>query len=168
MIKLSIITINYNDASGLKKTLDSVAAQSYANIQHVIIDGGSPDNSKDVIIEYAEKTKNPQHDVLWISEPDKGIYNAMNKGIKMATGEYIQILNSGDLLVGADVTERMFTAMHQVKTQQHQQQDINNDSVAEQHITSHLSPLTSNLYPTVLFLLRLRDCLCISPVTDLA
>ena len=145
MIKLSIITINYNDASGLKKTLDSVAAQSYANIQHVIIDGGSPDNSKDVIIEYAEKTKNPQHDVLWISEPDKGIYNAMNKGIKMATGEYIQILNSGDLLVGADVTERMFTAMHQVKTQQHQQQDINNDSVAEQHITSHLSPLTSHL-----------------------
>lgn len=68
-MQFSIITINYNDARGLKKTLESVAAQSYANIQHVIIDGNSCDASKDIIIDYAENTKNPNHEILWISEP---------------------------------------------------------------------------------------------------
>ena len=138
MIKLSIITINYNNAEGLRKTLASVAAQTYPNIEHIIIDGNSTDGSVDIIREYVDnqaigyrleakgketsKTETsastpytlhstPPKRVLWISEPDKGIYNAMNKGIKMATGDYIQILNSGDLLVGADVTERMFQAI---------------------------------------------------------
>ena len=113
MIKLSIITINYNDATGLKKTLDSVAAQTYANIQYVIVDGNSSDNSKNIILDYAEKTKNLNHEILWISEPDKGIYNAMNKGIRMATGDYIQILNSGDLLASNNVTERMVCQLSQ-------------------------------------------------------
>ena len=112
-MKLSIITINYNNAEGLCKTLASVAAQSYANIQHVIIDGNSSDTSKDVIIDYAENTKNPNHEILWVSEKDKGIYNAMNKGIEMATGDYIQILNSGDILAGEDVTEKMVCQLNQ-------------------------------------------------------
>ena len=112
-MKLSIITINYNNAEGLRKTLASVAAQSYANIQHVIIDGNSSDTSKDVIIDYAENTKNPNHEILWVSEKDKGIYNAMNKGIEMATGDYIQILNSGDILAGEDVTEKMVCQLNQ-------------------------------------------------------
>lgn len=131
-MQLSIITINYNNAEGLSKTLASVAAQSYANIQHVIVDGNSSDTSKDIIINYAENTKNPNHEILWVSEPDKGIYNAMNKGIEIALGrrivksfnsfelvedknkgnsissqEYIQILNSGDLLAAPDVTDKM-------------------------------------------------------------
>ena len=138
-MKLSIITINYNDATGLKKTLESVAAQTYPNIEHIIVDGGSTDGSVEIIREYADKqakgerleakgTENnsadpnastaytihhtpTKHTVLWISEPDKGIYNAMNKGIKMATGEYIEILNSGDILAAPDVTERMMAAL---------------------------------------------------------
>ena len=88
-MKLSIITINYNNAEGLRKTLASVAAQSYAKIQHVIVDGNSSDASKDIIIDYAENTKNPNHEIIWISEPDKGIYNAMNKGIAIALGRRI-------------------------------------------------------------------------------
>ena len=138
MIRLSIITINYNNAEGLRKTLASVVAQTYPNIEHIIVDGNSTDNSVDVIREYAEQVKGERlevkgqenskadtqastlytirhtptkHNVLWVSEPDKGIYNAMNKGIRMATGEYIQILNSGDILAADDVTERMFQAM---------------------------------------------------------
>ena len=140
MIKLSIITINYNDADGLKKTLESVAAQTYPNIEHIIVDGNSTDNSVDVIREY-ESTLASSHSTFasslkWLSEPDKGIYNAMNKGIEIALGkrvvnddhtssplasslsplaskEYIQILNSGDILAAPDVTERMVVALQQ-------------------------------------------------------
>lgn len=155
-MQLSIITINYNNAEGLRKTLASVAAQTYANIQHVIVDGNSTDASKDIIIDYAENTKNPNHEILWVSEPDKGIYNAMNKGIEIALGkrvvnddhtssplasslsplaskEYIQILNSGDILAAPDVTERMMAALEEIVKQQHQQQNTNNHSVMEQH-----------------------------------
>ena len=116
-MKLSIITINYNNAEGLRKTLASVAAQSYPNIEHIIVDGGSTDGSVDVIREY-ESTLTSRLSpfasrLKWLSEPDKGIYNAMNKGIEMATGEYIQILNSGDILAADDVTERMMVALTQ-------------------------------------------------------
>lgn len=136
-MKLSIITINYNNAEGLRKTLASVAAQTYPNIEHIIVDGGSTDNSVEVLETYkptpspflkegeidaslkscAEGNKedyphqNPVHKVIWVYEKDKGIYNAMNKGIKMATGEYIEILNSGDILAAHDVTERMMAAL---------------------------------------------------------
>lgn len=131
-MKLSIITINYNNAEGLRKTLASVASQTYADIEHIIVDGGSTDKSVKIIREYADNQVKGEengkadipastlytlhhtpsaHVVRWISEPDKGIYNAMNKGIRMATGEYIEILNSGDILAADDVTERMFQAM---------------------------------------------------------
>ena len=192
MIKLSIITINYNDAEGLRKTLASVAAQTYPHIQHIIVDGGSTDGSVEIIREYADNqakgerlevkgTGNevkgerlevkgeengeadtpastlytlhstpteistpiytnlhnstpPTHIVRWISEKDTGIYNAMNKGLEIALGrrivnedhtscliassphrliasDYIQILNSGDMLAAPDVTERMMAAL---------------------------------------------------------
>lgn len=107
---LSIITINFNNADGLRKTIASVASQTYRNIEHIIIDGGSTDDSVDVIKEYANNEKcgmSRAKSVIWLSEPDKGIYNAMNKGIKKTTGDYIQILNSGDILATSDVTERM-------------------------------------------------------------
>ena len=181
-MKLSIITINYNNAEGLRKTLASVASQTYADIEHIIVDGGSTDGSVEIIEAYAsdvarkasgcvpqggegcyaavegqdstpangaqplaaQDSTSPKatqpHKVTWISEPDKGIYNAMNKGIEIALGrrvvndnhtsspiannqllialtDYIQILNSGDILAADDVTERMMAALktHQCK-----------------------------------------------------
>lgn len=109
-MKLSIITINRNNAEGLRRTLESVAVQTYRDIEHIIIDGASTDESVAVIKEYASfpVTHHPSPiTYIWTSEPDKGIYNAINKGIQKATGDYIQILNSGDVLAAADVTERM-------------------------------------------------------------
>lgn len=92
---LSIITINRNNAEGLKKTLESVASQTCRDFEHIIIDGASTDGSVDVIKEYVASPsgKNVSY---WISEPDSGIYNAMNKGIRKASGDYIALLNSGD------------------------------------------------------------------------
>ena len=136
-MQLSIITINYNNAEGLRKTLASVAAQTYPNIEHIIVDGNSTDESVDVIREYestlASSLSPFASRLKWLSEPDKGIYNAMNKGIRMATGEYIQILNSGDILATDDVTERMMAALKENVKQQHQQHNTNNHSVMEQH-----------------------------------
>lgn len=101
MPKLSIITINYNNAAGLAKTIQSVVAQTSPDIEYIVIDGGSTDGSVDVIRQ--------QEPVItyWVSEPDRGIYHAMNKGIGRATGDYCQFLNSGDYLLAPDVTERM-------------------------------------------------------------
>lgn len=110
-MKLSIITINYNNAEGLRRTLASVTAQTYRDLEHIIIDGGSTDDSVDVIKEYMSLNPNKdpffKHAIKWISEKDNGIYNGMNKGLRMATGSYIEILNSGDVLAAPDVTERM-------------------------------------------------------------
>ena len=113
---LSIITINYNNAEGLRKTLASVASQTYPHIEHIIVDGGSTDNSVEVIREYESTLALSPHRLIasrlkWLSEKDSGIYNAMNKGIRMATGEYCQFLNSGDMLAADDVTERMMAAL---------------------------------------------------------
>ena len=114
-MKLSIVTINYNNVEGLKKTLTSVAEQTYRDIEHIIVDGGSTDGSVDVIREYEQQLRLAQSaiNILWISERDKGIYNAMNKGIRKATGDYCQFLNSGDSLAAPDVTEQMINAMEE-------------------------------------------------------
>jgi glycosyltransferase involved in cell wall biosynthesis len=179
-MKLSIVTINYNNAEGLRRTLDSVAAQTYRDIEHIIIDGGSDDGSTDIIKEYVQRVSSEdrkENSVAWVSEKDNGIYNAMNKGIEIALGrrvvnsfnrselvedkhgeadrpeqsgvenkdieialgrrivntdyttssnslnvnrstlnesqsDYIQILNSGDILAADDVSERMVNALH--------------------------------------------------------
>jgi glycosyltransferase involved in cell wall biosynthesis len=100
---LSIITINYNNAEGLRKTLASVADQTSPDFEYLVIDGGSTDGSVEVIKDYADRI------TYWVSEPDRGIYHAMNKGIVQAKGEYCQFLNSGDYLLAPDVTERMLT-----------------------------------------------------------
>lgn len=107
---LSIITINRNNAAGLEKTMASVLVQTYTDFEYVVVDGASTDESVDVIRRFAPQFGDR---IKWVSEPDKGIYNAMNKGIRMASGEYIEILNSGDILAAPDVTERMITALVQ-------------------------------------------------------
>lgn len=101
-IKLSIITVNLNNAAGLSKTLESVAAQTFKNYEHIIIDGGSTDGSVDIIKDYERKYNGVPGHLYWVSEPDKGIYNAMNKGIKVASGEYLEFLNSGDYYFSKD------------------------------------------------------------------
>ena len=108
-MKLSIVTINRNNAAGLEKTMQSVASQSFRDFEYVIVDGASTDNSVEVI----RKLEAEFDHLKWVSEPDTGIYNAMNKGIRMATGEYVQILNSADCLAAEDVIERMLSAKEQ-------------------------------------------------------
>lgn len=110
MCKLSIITINLNNRDGLQKTMESVSSQSYHDYEYIIIDGASTDGSVDVVSD--EKIHNyfirNGIGYKWISEKDNGIYNAMNKGICMANGEYLLFLNSGDYLVDKDVLSKVF------------------------------------------------------------
>ena len=87
---LSIITVNYNNAPGLQKTIDTVFAQTFKNFEYIIIDGGSTDGSLAIIESIKDKT------AYWVSEQDKRIYNGMNKGIIQAKGAYLFFLNSGD------------------------------------------------------------------------
>jgi glycosyltransferase involved in cell wall biosynthesis len=103
MAKLSIITINYNNKKGLEKTITSVVHQSFADYEYIIIDGGSTDGSVDVIKQYSDRVN------YWVSEPDKGIYNAMNKGIRKATGEYCLFLNSGDKFTDKYILNKVFS-----------------------------------------------------------
>ena len=88
--KISIITVAFNSAKTIKGTIESIISQDYNNIEYLIIDGGSTDGTLDIVKSYAEHVK------YYVSEPDNGIYDAMNKGIKAATGDVIGILNSDD------------------------------------------------------------------------
>jgi glycosyltransferase involved in cell wall biosynthesis len=107
-MKLSIITINLNNVEGLRRTMESVFCQTSNEFEYIVVDGDSVDGSKDIIYQFDNKNK---HSFKWLSEKDNGIYQAMNKGIQMATGDFIQFLNSGDFLVATDVTERMLKAI---------------------------------------------------------
>lgn len=97
---ISIITINFNNAEGLKRTIESVVKQGYRELEYIIIDGGSTDESLNVIKTHQDNIS------YWISEPDNGIYNAMNKGIAKATGDYLLFLNGGDYLVDDNIISR--------------------------------------------------------------
>lgn len=88
--KISIITVVYNSVDKIEATVQSVINQTYYDIEYIVIDGGSTDGTIDIIKKYANKIS------LWISETDKGVYDAMNKGIDMATGEWINFMNAGD------------------------------------------------------------------------
>ncbi len=96
---ISIITINYNNACGLQKTINSLKQQSFENYEYIIIDGGSSDESPEIIKNALQQKDFAKHISYWCSEKDKGIYNAMNKGISHAGGTFIYMLNSGDTLV---------------------------------------------------------------------
>ena len=96
-MKLSIITINYNNKAGLQRTIDSVISQTWKDFEWLVIDGGSTDGSRDLIEQHQDEM------AYWCSEPDRGIYHAMNKGLAKARGEYCLFLNSGDELFSNEV-----------------------------------------------------------------
>jgi len=102
MPKVSIITVVYNGADSIGKTIESVIAQTFTDLEYIVIDGGSKDATVDVIKKYE------QHIKIWRSEKDKGVYDAMNKGAKLAAGEWLFFLNSGDCLVNKDVLTDFF------------------------------------------------------------
>ena len=102
--KVSIITVVYNGIEFLEETIKSVISQTYPNIEYIIVDGGSKDGTLDIIKKYEA------HISKWISEPDKGIYDAMNKGIDLATGDWQNFLNAGDSFVDNNVLEKIFTS----------------------------------------------------------
>lgn len=105
-MKLSIITINWNNREGLEKTLRSVASQTCQDFEYVVVDGGSTDGSADLL-------SSPEFRISkWVSEKDSGIYNAMNKGTRMASGEYCLFLNSGDMLHDEGVIAGILPELH--------------------------------------------------------
>lgn len=106
-MKITIVTATFNSAKTLKSTLDSVLAQSYSDFEHLIIDGGSRDETMDIIREYESRY---QGRLRYISEPDNGIYDAMNKGIAMASGDVVGILNSDDFFTCDTVLSEVVSA----------------------------------------------------------
>lgn len=104
MKKLSIITVTFNAEQMLERTLRSVSSQSYSGIEHIIVDGMSTDSTVSLV----QKLDNDK--IKWVSEPDKGLYDAMNKGIRMATGDYLCFLNAGDTFFAEDTVELMMKA----------------------------------------------------------
>ena len=102
-MKISVITVNYNNLLGLKRTMKSVLVQTFHELEYIIIDGGSIDGSKEYIEKFASRVD------YWVSERDQGIYDAMNKGLKHATGEYCLFLNSGDFLCDKNVLYNVFS-----------------------------------------------------------
>lgn len=100
--KLSVITINLNNKYGLKKTIESVVNQTFKNFEFIVIDGGSTDGSCSLLEDYSNSID------YWISEPDTGMYNAMNKGVLAASGEYCNFMNSGDTFYDSNILEKVF------------------------------------------------------------
>lgn len=101
----SIITVTYNAAQWLERTILSVLRQSYPHIEYLVVDGGSTDGTVDIIKQYKEGV------AYWISEPDKGLYDAMNKGLKQATGDYVWFINAGDTLHTANTLQEIMASL---------------------------------------------------------
>ena len=100
-MKYSIITVNFNNKDGLRQTIESIVSQTYRDFEYIVIDGGSTDGSVDVLKEYDRQID------YWVSEKDAGIYNAMNKGIRQAKGDYLNFMNSGDCFYDPEVLQRV-------------------------------------------------------------
>ncbi|MBQ4405981.1 MAG: glycosyltransferase [Bacteroidales bacterium] len=101
--KITIVTVCYNAASEIEKTIQSVVNQTYPEIEYIIVDGQSTDGTMDIVSKYRDKI------AIVVSEPDRGIYDAMNKGIKIATGEWINFMNAGDVFCDNNVLECIFS-----------------------------------------------------------
>lgn len=109
-MKTSIITTSYNSGNTIRDTIESVLRQTYPDIEYIIVDGASKDNTLDIIEEFVPKFDGK---LKYISEPDKGIYDAMNKGLAMATGDVVGILNSDDFYTSNDILERVAAELKQ-------------------------------------------------------
>ena len=109
MIKFSIITCTYNAAEVLQRTLDSVMAQTWEQIEHIIVDGASKDATLSLADDYRRRNDEEEtgHDIIVRSEPDRGLYDAMNKGLSLATGDYVVFLNAGDTLPAEETLENI-------------------------------------------------------------
>lgn len=105
-IKVSIVTVSYNEVQSIERTLNSVSNQTYANVEHIVVDGGSLDGTVNIIKRY---------ECLWSSEKDGGIYFGMNKGLDKCTGDYVIFCNAGDEFTSNDVIERMVAVAYEKK-----------------------------------------------------
>ena len=99
---ISVITIVYNDVNGIEKTISSVLSQTYSHIEYIVIDGGSIDGTLEIIERYNDKIDH------WVSGPDKNLYDAMNKGLRSATGDYVLFINSGDEIYHNETLSNIF------------------------------------------------------------
>ncbi len=135
-MKYSIITINYNNKEGLEKTIKSIISQTFKNYEYIVIDGGSTDGSVDIINKYKE------HIDYWMSEEDKGIYNAMNKGIMKAHGKYLNFMNSGD-------------RFHNSNTLQYVDYEITEDDIVTGSFYDHENSVIHKIYSMDVTLLTL-------------
>lgn len=106
MPTLTIITINFNHLEGLRRTIDSVVNQTFKDYEWIVVDGGSTDGSRELLEQYKD------HFTWWCSEPDKGVYNAMNKGLVHSTGEYVNFMNAGDVFAESTILEEIFSVQH--------------------------------------------------------
>lgn len=105
--KISLVTVTWNSARTIEDTLRSVVGQTYGNIEHIVVDGGSSDATMDIIRKYAAQYRSRGLELKWISERDNGIYDAMNKGISLTSGDVVGILNSDDFFTSPTVVERV-------------------------------------------------------------
>lgn len=108
MAKLSIITINYKNLDGLRKTIESVISQTWTDFEYIVVDGLSNDGTKELLAQYEGLFAEKEICFKWVSEEDEGIYNAMNKGVAMSGGEYCNFMNSGDCFIDCHVLARIF------------------------------------------------------------
>lgn len=108
-LKISVITVSFNAAKTIEASIRSVIAQTYSNVEYIIIDGGSTDGTVDIIKKYADRL------AYWVSEPDKGIYDAMNKGVAAATGDYVYFLGADDILM-PDAFSKMLASLTDIST----------------------------------------------------
>lgn len=138
---ISVITINYNNALGLKKTIDSVISQSFKNFEFIIIDGASTDNS----VEFIKQSERIDH---WTSEKDQGIYDAQNKGILKASGEYLLFLNSGDVLTDSGILQKVSGHLSGKKSFYYGNLILDNKGVKEKHIAPRIIDLDFMLNST--------------------
>ena len=123
-MKISLITACYNSAGTIRTAIESVLSQKGVDVEYIVVDGGSKDGTVDIIKEYADKTLNsqlltPNFTFRWLSESDKGMYDAINKGIKMATGDIVGILNADDVLATDDTLARIAAAFQPSKQTTH-------------------------------------------------